>query len=430
MTKICGKSIATATQMAAYLLSVNPTPKIEMAVKDFCQLFLDTAAKEGVRGDALFAQSCKETGNFTFKGTVKPKQNNFAGLGTTDQSTPGASFPDAATGILAQAQHAKAYATKEPLSCPCVDPRYGLLVKYGKAGTAQNWEELGGKWAVPGYDTKKYKSLKSANDAKDSYGHQVIKILENIFRFPKGEGTMRINVHAGHNADGRAACGAIGFMRESTEARRVKDAVIAQLRQLGHIVYDCTVDSAAGVSSNLREIVAKCNAHEVDLDVSIHFNSGAKDAVGNGKTTGTEVYVYNSSSGARAYAGTVCGAIASLGFQNRGVKYSTGLYVLRNTKSPAMLIECCFVDDKDDVQLYDYQEMAKAIVYGITGQRVAEEEKTDDDKEPIAPGEETPTGEAKQLYRVQVGAYSVKSNADAMLAKLKTDGYDAIVVKS
>ena len=240
---------------------------------------------------------------------------------------------------------------------------------------------------------------------------------------------MRINVHAGHNADGRTACGAIGFIRESTEARRVKDAVISQLRQLGHTVYDCTVDNAAGVSANLREIVTKCNAHDVDLDVSIHFNSGAKDAVGNGRTTGTEVYVFNSSSGARVYAETVCRAIASLGFQKRGVKYSTGLYVLRNTKAPAMLVECCFVDDKDDVQLYDCQEMAEAIVYGITGQRMQASEEPAN-QETVAPGEETPTGDAKRLYRVQVGAYSVKGNADAVLAKLKAAGFDAIIVNA
>lgn len=187
MIKILGQAKATAEQMATYLLSVNPTPKISMEVKDFCQLFLDTAAKEGVRGDALFAQSCKETGNFNFRGTVKASQNNFAGLGTTDQATPGASFPDAATGILAQAQHAKAYATKEPLSCRCADPRYGLLVKYGKAGTAPYWEDLGGKWAVPGYDTVKYDNLAAADAAQDSYGYQIIKILDKILAIPKTE---------------------------------------------------------------------------------------------------------------------------------------------------------------------------------------------------------------------------------------------------
>lgn len=240
---------------------------------------------------------------------------------------------------------------------------------------------------------------------------------------------MEINVHAGHNADGRVACGAIGFIRESTEARRVKDAVIAQLRQLGHTVYDCTVDSEPGVSANLSQIVSKSNAHDVDLDVSIHFNSGAKDSAGNGRTTGAEVYVYNSASKARPYAEKVCAAIARLGFRNRGVKYSTGLYVLKNTKSPAMLVECCFVDDKDDVQLYDFQKMAEAIVFGITGQHTVVEE-PDSGQEAVSPEEETPVGDKKQLYRVQVGVYSIRGNADATLKKLKSAGFDAIIVNA
>ena len=88
-----------------------------------------------------------------------------------------------------------------------------------------------------------------------------------------------------------------------------------------------------------------------------------------------------------------------------------------------------FVDDRDDVQLYDCQQMAEAIVYGITGQRVQAAEDLAD-QEAAAPGAETAVGDKKQLYRVQVGAYSVKSNADAMMAKLKAAGYDAIVVKA
>lgn len=178
--KILGKAEATAEQMAEYLLSVNPEPKIGMPVKDFCRLFLYMGALEGVRGDALFAQSCKETGNFKFLGTVKPEQNNYAGLGTTDANTPGATFPDAATGILAQAQHAKGYATTDALNYECVDPRYVLLAQVGKAGKAPEWEDLGGKWAVPGYDVKKYASLDEADKAKDSYGWQIVGILERI----------------------------------------------------------------------------------------------------------------------------------------------------------------------------------------------------------------------------------------------------------
>lgn len=241
---------------------------------------------------------------------------------------------------------------------------------------------------------------------------------------------MKINVHAGHNPDGKIACGAVGFIKESTEARKVKDEVVSQLRQLGHTVYDCTCENGSNSSNVLTEIVNSCNKHEVDLDVSIHFNSGSGDSAGNSKTTGTEVCVYNASSEAKVYAEKVCAAIASLGFRNRGVKYSTTLYVLRKTNSPAMLVECCFVDDKDDVQLYDCQKMAEAIVYGITGKKVGTIVYPID-KETTVPGAETATGTGKQLYRVQVGAYSVKSNAEKMMASLKAAGFaDTIIVKS
>lgn len=234
---------------------------------------------------------------------------------------------------------------------------------------------------------------------------------------------MRINVHAGHNPAGKVACGAVGLINESAENRKVKDEVIAQLQALGHTVYDCTENNGTGQADVLKKIVNRCNNHAVDLDVSIHFNSGAGDTSGNGKTTGVEAYVYSISSKAKPYAEKICQAIAELGFRNRGVKTSSTLYVLKHTVSPAVLIECCFVDDKDDVELYDYQKMAAAIVKGITGQVVQEVPETDSAGE----GEETPTGDKKALYRVQVGAYSVKSNAEAMKKKLQAAGFEAFI---
>ena len=234
---------------------------------------------------------------------------------------------------------------------------------------------------------------------------------------------MRFNVHAGHNPSGKIACGAIGFLNESIENRKVKDEVIAQLQALGNTVYDCTENNGSGQSDVLKKIVAKCNSHEVNLDISIHFNSGAKDKVGNKKTTGVEVFVFSASSEAKAYAERVCAEISALGFKSRGVKYSTSLYVLKNTKAPAMLIECCFVDDKDDVELYDYRKMASAIVKGITGQVYQQPEET----EPAQPDEETPVGDKGTLYRVQVGAYNIKKNAEAMKEKLKVAGFDAFI---
>lgn len=179
---------------------------------------------------------------------------------------------------------------------------------------------------------------------------------------------MRINVHAGHNPHGKTACGAVGFLKESTEARRVKDKVIELLKAKGHTVYDCTVDDGTNQSDVLHKIVLKCNAHTADLDISIHFNSGVEDKNGNGRTTGTEAFIYSSDSGAKSFAQNIVNEISCLGYRNRGVKVRPDLYVLRKTKAPALLVECCFVDDKDDAALYDADKMAAAIAKGITGQ--------------------------------------------------------------
>lgn len=180
---------------------------------------------------------------------------------------------------------------------------------------------------------------------------------------------MIINVHAGHNPSGNVACGAVGILNESTEARRVKDLVIAKLQKLGHTVYDCTCENGRSQSDVLNKIIKKCNSHKVDLDISIHFNAGRNDYVGDGSVGGTEVWMYPS--GAPKNTGiSILRAISELGFRNRGVKTSSYLAVLRETIAPAILIECCFVDDKDDANLYDAEKMATAIVKGITGEVV------------------------------------------------------------
>lgn len=178
---------------------------------------------------------------------------------------------------------------------------------------------------------------------------------------------MRINIHAGHNPDGMTACGAVGLIRESTEARAVKDRVVVQLTAMGHTVHDCTCNNGASQQDVLKRIVAACNAHEVDLDVSIHFNAAANPEP-DGETTGTEVLVYSNTSRSVPWAQQIADSISALGYRNRGVKERPGLYVLKHTRAPALLIECCFVDDPDDVALYNADRMAAAIVAGITGQ--------------------------------------------------------------
>ena len=171
------------------------------------------------------------------------------------------------------------------------------------------------------------------------------------------------NVHGGHSLVCR---GAAALLDEVIEDRKVKNRVIKLLRAAGHEAYDCTDDAGATQNQNLAAIVQKCNAHNVNLDVSIHLNSGRNDLVGNGSTGGVEVWGYDDNT--RTTGEKICAEIASaLGYTNRGFKTTHNLYVLNNTHSPAILIECAFVDDKDDADRWDADRCADAIVKALIG---------------------------------------------------------------
>ena len=170
---------------------------------------------------------------------------------------------------------------------------------------------------------------------------------------------MRIGINCGHTVSGQPGCGAIGFIDESMETRNVGKALIELFKNGGHTVVDCTNDYAKSTSENLATIVAMANAQPLDLFVSIHFNAGGG--------RGTEVYTYGGAKLPEAVS--VCGSIAALGFNNRGVKDGSSLYVVRRTSATAMLIEICFVDS-DDAEKYrsvGYDKIAAAIYSAITG---------------------------------------------------------------
>ena len=129
-TQIMGQARATVRQMALFCRSKNAAPQLPgCSLEQLCQMFLEEGAAEGVRGDVAFAQSLHETGYFRYGGIVQPSQNNYAGIGALNGNGKGqaATFPDPRTGVRAQIQHLKAYASREPLAGACVDPRFSLV---------------------------------------------------------------------------------------------------------------------------------------------------------------------------------------------------------------------------------------------------------------------------------------------------------------
>ena len=165
LTAIMGKAKATADQMKSYLKKKNPS--VPQSVLDMVPLYLSEGEAEGVRGDIAFAQSCLETGNFTFSGSaVTLPQNNFCGLGVTQRGKTGLSFETAQLGIRAQIQHLKAYASTDKLRKARIDPRF----RYVTRGCAPYAEWLGQKENPQGKGWA----------AGEKYGEKILSILKAI----------------------------------------------------------------------------------------------------------------------------------------------------------------------------------------------------------------------------------------------------------
>lgn len=163
----------------------------------------------------------------------------------------------------------------------------------------------------------------------------------------------KVTVHGGHNPSGKIACGASDLLDESAENRYIAKRVIKLLKKNGVKAVNCTVNNGKSQSDVLRRICAKCNAvKDAGLHISIHFNSGINDQKGDGKTGGTEVWLTKNTSDKGDTARRICHNMSKLGFTKRGVKTTNSLYFLNHTKAPAILVETCFVDDKDDYILY------------------------------------------------------------------------------
>ena len=170
---------------------------------------------------------------------------------------------------------------------------------------------------------------------------------------------MRINLDFGHTLSG-ADTGAEGCgYKEQDCTREIGYKVKAKLEALGHSINVCSVDYATSINSSLNIRAAKANGFGGDYFISIHLNAGGGH--------GVEVYTYQGKDDPTAR--NILNNIAALGYTNRGLK-GASYSVLKNTTMKACLIECCFIDSKEDMNRYNAEAIANAIVKGLTGNKV------------------------------------------------------------
>ena len=148
---------ATPERLMSFVASRNP--RLDPRYRDIARLYKQHGETWRVRWDYAFFQMVVETNALQFRrgdgtpGDVKPKQNNFAGVGTTGGGVPGDSYPDISTGVLAQIQHLVVY-SGERIERP-VAPRTQLVqdsilkesvpVAHRRPVTFQ---DLAGRWAA------------------------------------------------------------------------------------------------------------------------------------------------------------------------------------------------------------------------------------------------------------------------------------------
>jgi N-acetylmuramoyl-L-alanine amidase len=134
---------------------------------------------------------------------------------------------------------------------------------------------------------------------------------------------------------------------EVDEARRVVPALAEALRKRrGFEVDEIYDDHSTEQQQNLEWLCAEHNKRERDLDISVHFNACDPPTDG---ARGTECFYQTQNE----LAALVSEAIAeATGLPDRGAKYGN-FYFLSHTNRPAILIEVCFVDAREDVEAYE-----------------------------------------------------------------------------
>lgn len=228
----------------------------------------------------------------------------------------------------------------------------------------------------------------------------------------------RVCFDYGHGGEDSGAC--YKGRKESNDVLSLGKAVAAEVRR-----YGVTVDETRtkDITVSLMQRSNFENRNNYNYFISFHRNAYKPQ-----KANGAETYTYlSASTKAKALAEKIQAGLVSIGFVNRGVK-TANYHVLRETICPAVLIEMGFIDNINDNNLFDgkrnkiIREITKAILsqLGISY-------KENKSNEAIAQQKQQATS-GQTLYRVMVGSYMVRENAENQVQRLKGSGFDATIM--
>lgn len=200
---------------------------------------------------------------------------------------------------------------------------------------------------------------------------------------------------------------AYGDTNEKVQCCKIAEAVEAALKRHGFEVI-------TGTAKTLSVRCIEANNWGANLYITIHTNAFNK------KVTGTRMFCYRLDGEGYKACKAIYNVLAPLTPGNsENIKAQPGLYEVKTPKAPTVYIEVDFHDVPDVAKwiIEHTEEIGEAICKGICNHYGV-----------TYKAKEKPKAEAKgKLYKVQVGAYGVKANAEAMLAKLKKAGFDGYI---
>lgn len=202
---------------------------------------------------------------------------------------------------------------------------------------------------------------------------------------------------------------ATGNTNEKEQCHKIAKACVDALFENGFQVM-CTYND------DMYKRVEESNAFDADIHIAIHTNATAKHNV----TGGSQVLLY-SISGEREKAGNaVLSRLSPItpGKSAERLVLKPDFYEVRATKGLALYCECEFHDTQlgSDFIINNTDRIGEAIAYGIC------------DYYGVVPKNKNSAPNDGTLYKIQVGAFSVRENAENYLAKLKNAGFEGFIV--
>lgn len=187
-----------------------------------------------------------------------------------------------------------------------------------------------------------------------------------------------------------------------------------------------TVYFAHSDSADVPLVTRTNRANELKVDVFVSIHANAFGAGGWDSASGIETFVYTSKP-KEAYDLAIKvqnNLLRASGLPNRGVK-TANFHVLRETHMTAILAECGFMTNKTDQSKLKSESYRKAAAEAIVNALAAQYGLK---HKPVPKPQPKPVASSGKLYKVQVGAFSDRNNADKLAAELKSKGYPITIV--